>query len=161
MPELVHFALASHAALDSFSGQVSLLFLWESVQPIGLVAEHENPDEEVGYLLGSVALFTNWWRQDGEEGREYEQRVTIHSPDGREAVIQPPSQFSLQRPFHRVVHRIQTLMVRQPGLFWARLQLRALGDEQWNEVARRPFMVQEVPQEQLPEPFRRRSAPAE
>lgn len=154
MPRLLHFSPCVHATVDAFTGRASLMFLLESVRPLAEMEPATGTPEQAQaycYLLGPFSIFTHWWREEGDRGRTFEQRALIKAPDGRLTVIQPPTRFTLDRPFHRLYHATSNIAIRMCGTYTLVLEARPLqegvDDPAWEQFAWYPFIVEELPNE--------------
>jgi hypothetical protein len=101
--------------------------------------------------MSHFILVSHWLREEEDLDREFEQRVLITAPDGRESVLQPPTRFRVERPYHRVFHRVTHLGLRSTGSFRLTLQIRLVGQEEWQSAQEYPFIVQDIPVEQDPQ----------
>jgi hypothetical protein len=157
MPKLLIFAPCSLATVDAFTGGVSLALILTSLTPMGLAqVEEEATGPQSGesrqYLIPPFSLFTQWWREEGDEEREFEQCVDVRAPDGKETTILLPTSFILERPFHRVFHRMEWSTFRMSGLYLLRVKLREVEQAEWQVHGEYPLLVEEIVAERVPPP---------
>jgi hypothetical protein len=154
MPILVNFIPCSLVILDAFTNSVSTMSIMDSIQPVGEMApppgDLADPElaEKPHFLVGPMTILSHWATEEADHGQQFEQCVLLRAPDGREAILQPPSAFVLERPFHRISHQAGLLTLRLAGSYQLRLQLRRSGEAEWMTIKEYPLLVQEVPREQ-------------
>jgi hypothetical protein len=154
------FTPCASVAVDALSGRLSLWALLEVIQPVGIgqmdAAPADSAAESEGhFLLAPFTVVVLWWREEGDDGREFEQYIALRAPDGREAQLQPMVRFRLERPFHRVLHGTGMCGLRMTGTYQLLLRIRPAGEEQWADSAEYPIIVEDIPEppetEQPPE----------
>jgi hypothetical protein len=153
MPRLLNFLPCSLATVDALTGNVSLLLVLNSVPPIGLAqgaadAQNEDAAPPTHFVIGPISLFTQWIGDETDQGKAFEQRVVARAPDGKETELQPPTGFVMNRPFHRVLHRVGMSTFRFTGTYLLVVNWREVGRQEWQTAGAYPLVVEDVVIEQ-------------
>jgi hypothetical protein len=163
MPHLLTFLPCSDVIMDAFSNRLSLIGVMESIQPLAVAEvppEQAMAGEAFHYIIGPFAIITLWARQ-GDEPEDFEQRIIMRAPDGREVVLSEVTRVDLARPFHRVITGAPGFAFLQTGTYWLLLQRRRNAEDEWHSEHEHPLLVQEIPLAQAEDrPIRLEDAPS-
>ena len=86
------------------------------------------------------AILTVWQRQEGDEGKEFEEKCDLLSEQGR-SLITASVKFRLSKRFNRVVMQIVGFPL-QPGQCEIKMYIReADATSEWKEVAEYPLRL--------------------
>jgi hypothetical protein len=122
MPTLLMFAPCERVIVGEDDHNVSLIALLQNLN-VQIPEGWEAPVDLAAPIKWSVVVL--WRREDGDEDKEYQQRVQLVAPDER-VVIDVPLNFRLpQSSQHNVVVN-NGFPVDQPGICWLKLFLRDL-----------------------------------
>lgn len=102
MPRLEFFVVADSVSIDQNTNLASIFNILEEIRPQGFPI-----------LLSRCVAFSLWYRQEGDENRDFQSTLRVISPDG--ATREFASNFRLVRPRHRIVQGIQNLQITTPG----------------------------------------------
>src|SRR3712207_4219506 len=109
MPGLLNFVACRLVVLEPDTGELSLVGVVEVARPLAVREPHTEeagPLAESRFLLSPTVVYSQWLRQDGDEGAEFEQHISIVAPDGRETELGENIVFQFRLPFHRCLHKI-------------------------------------------------------
>ena len=139
MPRLLFFVPAEKAMTERDNSALSLITIMNGLQV-------ERPAEGVDLPADAMlpvrwAVAAMWFREPGDEGKAFEQRVEVVLPDGSigATAILP---FALPRRTHHGTVRGDLFPVGQAGEYLFRLALREAGtDDEWQIITEYPFEV--------------------
>ena len=142
MPKLLFFVPCERAIVDDIGKQVSMISVLESLN----VNLGEKIPEDAGLPLPWMTL-SFWRRIEGEEDKNFEERLQVISPNG-EVYAEDVVAFNMHKLNHRVRHTIIGIRVGIAGDTLVRLSVRAKdNNEEWRQVAEFPIHVRHLPSE--------------
>lgn len=118
MPEHVFTVVSQGLALDAQSNRLTLYALIEEIGTPGLPV-----------AVPEINIVTLWKRQPDEEGVSFSQRVRVVGPDDS-VVAEYETPFTMEKPRHRTLGRIQMALFEKTGEYRIEVSLRKQGDDQ-------------------------------
>ena len=144
MPRLIFLVPCRKAIIDKDDNILSIHEVIDGLT-VNIPKRQELPSDAVTPTEWTV--LTNWLRQPGDEGRQFEQRVIVNHPDG-EVFIDSLSDFRMDTRTHRMRLNIRGFPIGQSGELDIRVFIRAaLGNEEWMECGGYPIMVNHIQHE--------------
>ena len=135
MPRLVYFIACEKVLVGEEDKSPSLITLFDQViVPVP-------PPEATGVQAGMRwSLVSYWLKLPEDEGKQYEQRTLLLSPDGEERG-EVTLKFELTGSRHRNTIRVFGFPVTTAGNYLAKLSIREVGSQDWVEVTDYPISV--------------------
>jgi hypothetical protein len=135
MPRLLVFAACESVLIDGDDNSASLISLLEGVT-VGI--EGELPED--ARLPWKWIVFSLWRKEEGDEGKAFEQNVQLVSPSGKPGVenIAP---FVMQKTSHRIKLGYRELPIGEFGVWSVNLSFREVGVGEWKQVTSYPIGV--------------------
>ena len=146
MPKLLTFGVCRQAIINRDDGAVSLINLVSSV------TIQRQPDQVVPLDANSPfdwAAAAVWLRLDGDEGKTFEQRSELVSPNG-DTIELGKSIFSMNTKLVSNTLRAQGFPIGQVGIVTLKVDLRKTGEQGWTTFAEYPLEVIHQIQEEEP-----------
>jgi hypothetical protein len=147
MPKLLVFAPCEKVIIDQSENTVSLVTLLGDLQ-VGVVPGTAVPKDSTTPLHWSA--FALWHREASDEGKQYESRCTLVSPNGNILIESGTAVFEMTKAGNNNVHRFLGFPVWEPGKCWLKLWIREVGSSQWNEIASYPIGVIHISPTEMP-----------
>jgi hypothetical protein len=137
MPKLLAFVPCERVIVAKDDNSTTLISL---MQGLHIELPEDAPDKVVAPM--SWATFSLWYKQPGDEGVTYEQRVELIDPDGQVLAAQT-GEFQMDKTFHRHTNRSFGVPLRRGGDYTLRLSLRRVGSE-FATVMEYPWPIERV-----------------
>jgi hypothetical protein len=104
-------------------------------------------------LLYRFSVFSQWYRSPGDEGKTFEQKVSL-ARDGENPILENITAFQLVTQVHRIVSNFHKLPTFVAGEYNLTLSVRVQGESQWSEpIASYPLTIIEIPKPQPQQPL--------
>lgn len=139
MPKLLLFAPCEKAIVEEGSNTVSLITVLQELNvsiPIGKNIDSNTLAPQRWYL---VSL---WRREDGDEEKRFEQRVTITDPGHRKR-LEAFGEFDFPKAWHRVIVQIDGIPIATQGDFSITVAIRESGGD-WRVAGEFPLTITHV-----------------
>jgi hypothetical protein len=136
MPRLLLFLPCERAIIDRSDNTVSLISVMQQLNADVLTGMPKNA--KATQRWNAVAV---WMTQPGDEGKRFQQRVTLTNPDGK-LMLQALTEFEMTKHFHHTIGRVGNFPIGVPGVYELGLDIRELGQEQWTPVSAFPVLLQ-------------------
>jgi len=140
MPRLLLFAPFQRVLVDRNDNTISFIQLLEGFEaPLAdLPAQQLAEGVTIPMAWGSCAV---WLQQPEDEGRRYEQRVSVVRPDGVVA-LEAQVEFAMTLRTQRNTARIDGFPASPAGEFWLKLELRGVEPAtEWELAAEYPVSM--------------------
>lgn len=142
MPKLLTFGICRQAIVDNETGSVSLINLINNLTINQQTDQTIQPDVRGSFEWGVV---TAWLRVDEDEGKTFDQRQTVTTPDG-ETTDQAETNFTFDNNSEsRIltsIAKVTGFPIGQAGIVTVTVDLRESGREsEWEMVAEYPVEV--------------------
>jgi hypothetical protein len=135
MPKLLVFAPCERVIYERDDNGASLITLLE-----GLTVTSDEKLAEDAIMPIRWQIFTSWKIEEGEQGKDFEQRIVIIAPSGKQSEDNIAT-FHLQREYHHIRTQIIGLPIGIAGVCLIKLSLREQGQEAWQELAEYPIII--------------------
>ncbi len=140
MPRLLFFIPCSRSITETQTGLLSLIAVMDGFQV--QVSHEEVPANAV--IPVSWSAIASWLRMPSDEGKRFEQRITIVMPDGSENV-DGNAVFEMANRLYRQTTSLNAFPIGQVGEYHLQLSLRdAAEGDNWTVVADYPIVVEHV-----------------
>ncbi len=106
MPKLEYFLVCESVSTDQETNRVSLFNVLEDI--------HILPAGQPGVILAQLVAVSCWNREPGDEEKDFQATLRIHSPGSSEPK-EFPMNFRMDRPRYRLSLRIQGVPNLEPG----------------------------------------------
>ena len=136
MPKLLVFAPCQSVLIDSEDSIVSMV---QIIEHFGFSTQKQELDAGSGIPFG-WAVLSLWLRQDGDEGKVFEQRVELIDPSGA-VRLRSDATFEMGARTLRQRLNIGGMPIQPQGEYNLRLSLRE-SEGQHRVVAEWPFQIQ-------------------
>lgn len=102
-------------------------------------------------LLYRFSVFSQWYRSPDDEGKTFEQKVSLARGD-ENPILENIAAFQMTAPIHRMVANFQKIPTTlTAGEYNLTLSVRVQGESQWPQpVASYPLNILETPKPQPP-----------
>ena len=138
--KLLVFAPCERALVEQGNNGVSLISVLQNLTVT--LSGDSVPAESAALDSFQWYAVAMWRREDGDEGKRFQQRVTLLSPAGA-VMLRAVAEFELLKAFHRVISRIQAFPMAE-GTYTLELAVRdtaGLDEHEWNLVSSYPIGV--------------------
>lgn len=138
MPKILLFAACEKIIIDGKSSTPSLISIFENLE-IGLAGDMEIPADTT--IPTQWDVLSMWLRTPDDMEQQFEQRIHLVLPDGKEAAeaIMP---FAMLNSRQNNVANVTGFPVGQKGICSLVLSFRKAGtDDSWEKVAEYPINV--------------------
>jgi hypothetical protein len=130
MPDLLVFAACRRVIIDEQDHSASLIGLLDAIK-VTVPRDQEIPGDAV--IPFEWAVYS-WWRvRPDDDGKLFEQRVVLVSPDNTEK-LNMVQDIDATAEKYRVSLTISGFHVSVSGIYWVKLSIRQK-DQDWAEVA--------------------------
>lgn len=139
MPKLLLFAPCEKAIVEEGSNTLSLITVLQEVN----VSVHSGAAIQADALAPHRwYLAALWRRESGDEGRRFEQRITIADPN-QVVRLETFAEFDLPKPWHRAIVQIEGLPIAVSGEYTIAVAIRE-GKRAWSTAAEFPMTITHV-----------------
>ena len=138
MPKLTYFVACEKILHEEEKNNVSLISLFDTIDAI-----KPNEDMVDTQIALKWEIVANWVREEGTEGKTYQQKTHLLAPDGKtyaETVIE----FTVPKHSHRNTVHVFGFPVSLQGTYFLKLFLKQVADEEWVEIAEYPINVKHI-----------------
>lgn len=140
MPRLLFFIPCSRPITEAQTGLLSLIAVIDGFQ-VQVSHEEVQPNAVIPVSWSAIAT---WLRIPSDEGKRFEQRITIVMPDGSENV-DGSATFEMPNRIHRQTTNLNAFPIGQVGEYRLLLSLRDVAeDDNWTVVADYPIVVEHI-----------------
>jgi hypothetical protein len=137
MPKLSFLLPCRTFSTDAETGGFTIV---EVLDQITINVPNGAPTNGEGVVPAPWAIVNLWTRQPDDKETQFEQRLTLVSPDGR-TVMDNTSPFELKTLKHRMTLRVNGFPVVGRGLYLLRAETRALPGKEWKLQGEYPIEV--------------------
>lgn len=142
MPKPLIFVPCEKIIINELDNTVSLITVIDTVT-IAVQGDAGIPEDTL--VPQKWHIYTLWHRTLGEEGKSYEQRITLLNPNGTE-IINEIRPFTLIEVKHQIVINVGSIPVGVAGQYNINLSIRELGQDTFNEIISYPFVINHIQQ---------------
>jgi len=148
MPKLVLFAPCEKAIIEQGSNTFSLISILQDLN-VPIPAGQTVPKDAFGFQRWYIVAL--WHRESGDEGKRFQQRVTVTDPNGQ-VPLESVAEFEMAKRFHRAIIKVDGFPVSVPGDHSLGIAIREVKQDEWIQIASFPLRVihQETLKSQLP-----------
>ena len=144
MPRLILFAPCQKVISDKFDGSLSMIGIIDGFTLF--VEESASIPEEAATKISWVAVSV-WNRQDGDEGKTFEQRMDIVKPNGDRPRTDKGTEFRMTEHSHEVVLFASAFPAGMASEYKLILSVHEVGTDDWRDVAEYPIYATHQRQE--------------
>lgn len=137
MPQLILFSPCRKVIIDERDKTPSLISIFDRIQ-IDVPAGEEVPSD--ASALFEWVVFTWWAADESDQGKEFEQQLSLVGPDARRC-FDEVTPFVINEQKHRLVARSDNFPIYLPGSYLLVLSLREVGQD-WRFIAEYPITIE-------------------
>ncbi len=140
MPKILIFAPCQKVIVSALDNTVSLISVIETFT-IAIPEGAEVPEKATIPMDWSV--FSLWELEEGEEGKNFEQRVDFVLPNGRKALDNATTTLDFQPHSNRFrnVYMVKGFPIPPQGHSVLKLSVREVGQDAWQEAASYSILI--------------------
>ena len=145
MLELNSLVACQNVALDIFTNQWIYISIVDTIMLLSAHVDGELAQQhpDIKHVIPGMTICATLWGTAEEINEEYEYRVTVVAPDGRETQEGQSNKFAFSGPYHRLLHKTALIATRLAGHYQYRLYIRKR-EEDWILLGRTYFSLSEI-----------------
>jgi hypothetical protein len=132
MPKLVLYAPCERVILGQGDNSASLIIVLQQMQFHGTLKQGEQVNKGMAAFV-HFAVFSQWHKTPGDEGKIFEQRVILVKA-GEPIALEFVAEFEMKDRLHRLIANVQVMPMMNQGEYNLQTFVRQKGSRDWGDV---------------------------